>query len=160
MPEGRPSFFATLPGILTGLAALIAALTTLYVTCFKPVSNPPADNPTKAVINPSPSRSNSPLPPELTPPNLISPADKQVFSIYPRHTVLIWSPAKGANSYKVETEFNSGPTWSPLPTIVTQETTYSFDFVGAQPGRWRVTSINGGGKMSAPSSWRTFVYTQ
>ena len=31
--DDKKSFFATLPGLLTGIAALIGALTTLYITC-------------------------------------------------------------------------------------------------------------------------------
>jgi hypothetical protein len=39
-------------------------------------------------------------------------------------------------------------------------TSYTFNFVGAQPGRWRVSSVNGGGVAGPPSGWRQFRYTR
>jgi hypothetical protein len=43
--DGKHSFFATLPGLLTGLAALIAALTTVYVTYRQHAAPSPTDVP-------------------------------------------------------------------------------------------------------------------
>jgi TonB family protein len=40
--------------------------------------------------------------------------------------------------------------------VTTTETT--FDFVGAQPGRWRVWPVSGSGRRGNPSAWRTFRY--
>jgi hypothetical protein len=96
--------------------------------------------------------------PDLKPPTLLSPADNEVFNIYPRHTVLIWSAVKNAQSYKVEIEFDAGPNWSAYPLVATEETTYSFDFIGAQSGRWRVSTVYNDGKISTPSPWRTFKH--
>ena len=42
--ENKKTFFETLPGILTGIAALLAALTTLYLTFHKNISNPEGQN--------------------------------------------------------------------------------------------------------------------
>jgi hypothetical protein len=35
---------------------------------------------------------------------------------------------------------------------------YEFDFVGAQPGRWRVWAIDEAGREGFKSPWRLFVY--
>jgi hypothetical protein len=39
-------------------------------------------------------------------------------------------------------------------------TEFTFDFVGAQPGRWRVFPVNAAGQRGMPSEWRTFRYTR
>ena len=38
-------------------------------------------------------------------------------------------------------------------------TTYTFDFVGKQPGRWRVAAVGAGGQVGPFSGWWGFVYT-
>jgi len=38
-------------------------------------------------------------------------------------------------------------------------TTYTFNFVGAQPGRWRVWAVNGSGMPGSKSGWREFRFT-
>ncbi|MEA2765755.1 MAG: eukaryotic-like serine/threonine-protein kinase [Gemmatimonadaceae bacterium] len=74
------------------------------------------------------------------------------FDIFPRNTTLAWLPVPGAASYHVVTEhgeFCSGPTtcaaWvdNGLGTATVTDVTYTFGFVGAQPGRWRVTAFDG-----------------
>jgi hypothetical protein len=40
------------------------------------------------------------------------------------------------------------------------EPTYTFPFVGAQPGRWRVWAIGDSGEVSPLTAWREFRYTQ
>jgi hypothetical protein len=42
-----------------------------------------------------------------------------------------------------------------------EATSLTFEFVGAQPGRWRVsaTDRSGSSLASPPSDWRTFSYT-
>jgi hypothetical protein len=37
---------------------------------------------------------------------------------------------------------------------------YTFDFVGAQPGRWRVWALDKNGKPGQKSPWWTFHYTR
>jgi hypothetical protein len=37
---------------------------------------------------------------------------------------------------------------------------YTFDFAGAQPGKWRVTTLGGAYRDSAASAWRWFTFTQ
>lgn len=42
MAEGKPGFWSTLPGILTGLAALVASMTGLYAVFNRPPAAPAA----------------------------------------------------------------------------------------------------------------------
>lgn len=39
-------------------------------------------------------------------------------------------------------------------------TTYEFEFVGAQRGRWRVWALDKEGREGFKSAWRSFVYLQ
>ncbi|NYT02808.1 MAG: hypothetical protein GKC10_08665 [Methanosarcinales archaeon] len=98
-----------------------------------------------------------------------SPASESVFSIYPRTTTLRWAPVNGAASYTVEVDCfhccqsgawctDMGETWKVVPGIA--DTTYTFDFVGAQPGRWRVWAVDSSGNEGFKSGWWNFRYTR
>lgn len=103
-----------------------------------------------------------------------APAEGAVFEHYPRRTRLEWAPVEGAVSYAVEVDYCSGRRGSaqgctdpqPLsgvmrlnpPTAGVGGTTYEFDFVGAQPGRWRVWAIDREGRAGFKSPWRLFFY--
>ncbi len=41
-----------------------------------------------------------------------------------------------------------------------KDSNFTFDFVGAQPGRWRVWAIDADGKKGPPSPWREFRYAK
>ena len=98
----------------------------------------------------------------------ISPADGSVFDHYPRKTDLIWAEVPNARSYTVEIDFyspNSG--WrnrlhpdSPWLARNITTTSYTFNFVGAQPGRWRVWAVDADGQEGPKSEWWTFRYTR
>jgi hypothetical protein len=93
-------------------------------------------------------------------PVLVSPKNGTALSHYPRTTTLAWQPVTSAVSYVVERAFLSGTTWNPYPQVVVSgngNASYTFDFVGDQPGRWRVTAFDGIGN-STPSAWWTFSY--
>ncbi len=105
----------------------------------------------------------------LSTPTQLSPADEAVFSRFPRTTTLRWSPVRGAASYSVEVDCyhccrsnrwctDVGRTWKVAENIT--NTRYTFDFVGAQPGRWRVWAVDNNGNASPKSEWRTFRYTR
>jgi hypothetical protein len=106
----------------------------------------------------------------LPAPQLLSPADNQVFSIYPRATLLEWKPLEGAVSYAVEIDVcqartrpqcgDPQPLFLPgnAPTRNLTTTSYQFNFVGAQPGRWRVWAVDKDGRDGFKSEWRIFVY--
>ena len=104
-------------------------------------------------------------------PVLVSPISLDVFGNYPRTTSLEWSPSHGSKpiTYVIEVEYtwvgvfsefgrwlegDYGLAW----TGQTTGTESTFDFVGAQPGRWRVKATNSYGE-SNWSEWRYFRYT-
>ncbi|HUQ32570.1 MAG TPA: carboxypeptidase-like regulatory domain-containing protein [Pyrinomonadaceae bacterium] len=110
----------------------------------------------------------------LPAPVQLSPADNSVFDVFPRKTRLKWKAVKGAASYAVEIDYCKGRrpdnpecvNPQPLaildnpPTTGILTTDYEFNFVGAQPGRWRVWAIDGEGREGFKSSWRRFRYLQ
>jgi len=107
--------------------------------------------------------------PGLAAPAQLSPANGSVFENYPRTTRLQWSPVPGAATYTVEIDaydvgsgrwFSdlAGKPWGLVPNI--KETSYTFDFVGAQPGRWRVWAVDANGQEGPQSGWWEFRYTR
>ena len=96
-------------------------------------------------------------------PTQLTPPEGSVFGTFPRTTTLEWATVTDAVSYRVQVQYceqldcsGTPVTW--IDTTV-GEPTFTFDFVGEQPGRWRVASTDAGGVESAFSPWRTFVYT-
>lgn len=86
----------------------------------------------------------------------------------PRTTVARWDAVPGAASYTVEIDCfhccgpdqwctEVGSKWKIVPDL--KETTYSFDWVGAQPGRWRVHAVDAGGRKGPKSGWTDFDYS-
>lgn len=102
----------------------------------------------------------------LAAPELISPAPDTVFDNYPRTTRLTWSAVPGAELYRVEVDYAWGrnKTWASEQAKPSNYVVYvvsphlTFNFVGAQPGRWRVTPIGGDGKDGPTTEWREFRY--
>jgi hypothetical protein len=96
------------------------------------------------------------------------------FDIFPRNMALVWVPVNTAVSYHVEWEFGNGPgpngracggipaaceTWSPGGSVdVTNALAHSIEFVGAQPGRWRITATLDCGTVLEPSPWVYFAF--
>lgn len=104
---------------------------------------------------------------KLPAPSQISPCG-QTFNHYPRKTNLRWRPVQGAVKYIVEVDcmhccatgkwcYDLGQKWKKETTT---RTNYSFNFVGAQPGRWRVTAVDRNGKKGKTSKWCNFKYTR
>jgi hypothetical protein len=93
-------------------------------------------------------------------PVLVSPNSGANLFHYPRKTTLSWQPVTGAISYRVERQYNSGTWTSYSPGTVTgiNNTSYTFDFVGDQQGRWRVSAFNGT-TYSPASMWWYFRYS-
>ncbi|HYT03639.1 MAG TPA: hypothetical protein VEM13_02005 [Gemmatimonadales bacterium] len=104
--------------------------------------------------------------PGLAAPTQISPVDGAVFSIYPRTTMLQWSPVSGAATYGVEVQFcQNGTTFcagAASYKLITgiKATSVTFDFVGAQPGIWRVWAVDASGNEGWKTAWWKFVYTK
>jgi TonB family protein len=109
---------------------------------------------------------SDPIDPSLPAPKLISPADGEVFDIYPRRTTCQWEVSPGAVSYIVEWDYSYNGVWDaeakkrPGAGFPVNGTQYTFEFIGAQPGRWRVWPVSATGRRGAPSEWRTFRYTR
>lgn len=106
----------------------------------------------------------------ISTPKQLSPRNNQVFNVYPRTTVLTWSKVQDAKYYGVEVdclhccEKNKwcidvkNKAWK-VATKLTSPT-YTFNYVGAQKGKWRVWAIDKNGKRSPKSPWRTFEYSR
>lgn len=101
----------------------------------------------------------------------VAPLAGARLSAFPERTTrLEWQPVPGAVSYTVEVDFCNGrsPTLEctdpyPLhrdrpPMAGITGTSYTFTFVGAQPGRWRVFATDALGRPGFKSPWRTFVH--
>lgn len=95
----------------------------------------------------------------LDTPILVSPANNITFYHYPRNTTLAWKPVAGADSYLVELQYYSHG-WYAWYSDTVSSASYTFSFIGDQPGRWRVTALDSTGAWndSAPSDWWTFDY--
>ncbi|KHD08810.1 hypothetical protein PN36_25010 [Candidatus Thiomargarita nelsonii] len=101
-------------------------------------------------------------------PTLVSPADGTVFNKYPRQTKLVWTPVPTAKSYTVEIDCYHCCQSNEWCTDVGKKslqvkrnlktTSYTFHFVGAQPGRWRVWAIYADGRESQKTPWWEFKY--
>ncbi len=105
----------------------------------------------------------------LTAPTQLAPPNGSTFSIFPRTTHLTWAPVSGVVSYVVEKDClgccassqwcaDLGRPWSIVRGLTTPE--YTFDFVGAQPGRWRVWAVDNANLEGPKSGWWTFTYTR
>ena len=102
----------------------------------------------------------------LPAPALISPADNAAFHAYPRLLTMRWMDVPGAATYHVEVDcygccathqfcFDVGK-----PTSISHVNglLYTHEFVGDQPGRWRVWAVDNNGIAGAKSEWRTFSF--
>ncbi len=107
--------------------------------------------------------------PALAAPKQKSPANGSTFGHFPRTTKLDWDPVPGAAKYTVEIDCfhcctkdkwctEVGKQWKVVPNLTATE--YTFDFVGAQPGRWRVWAVGPAGEIGPKSGWWEFKYTK
>lgn len=101
----------------------------------------------------------------LPAPIQLSPASGTVFNNYPRTTTLQWSAVPGAASYTVQIYYYqpgdttcAGGAQDYLTPNITN-TSYTFVFVGAQPGCWKVWAVDAAGRQSPTSGWWEFSYT-
>lgn len=102
----------------------------------------------------------------LAAPKLVSPPDHAVFDTYPRRLTCRWEASEGANGYLLEWDYRYRDAWNaefqgiPGTALMAKGTEASFEFVGAQEGRWRVWPVNVYGRRGNPSEWRTFRFVQ
>ena len=88
------------------------------------------------------------------------------FDHFRRFTTLVWRPVAGAATYDVEVDFGNGCTpdtavcdsWTQQVSQTTSNLRFLFEFVGAQPGRWRVVPRNAAGAALTPSEFVYFRY--
>lgn len=141
---------------------------TTVIEPSEPAPEPPASGPTLVTVFPIPIPELSVLGDPFIPTQL-APPDGSVFDTYPRTTTLQWSEVASAASYTVEIDCmgccapgqwcrDVGQVWVVVPGITA--TSYTFDFVGAQPGRWRVWSVDAEGNEHPVSPWWRFEYTR
>lgn len=101
------------------------------------------------------------------------PGPNAMLSRSPRVTKLEWEAVKGAVSYTVEidvcqaVEAGREDCVDPQPHNMVERnptpkgltgTSYEFDFVGANPGRWRVWAVDKEGRAGFKSPWRKFTH--
>lgn len=93
-------------------------------------------------------------------PALLSPPNGEQFSGFPRNMTFEWSPFRGAERYILEVEIqdDSGgffphPIKARVPTTLTR---VDYEFMGDQPGRWRVVSIGVDGATTTSNWWEFF----
>lgn len=96
-------------------------------------------------------------------PSPVSPPDGARYDHFPRHTVVVWTHVPGATSYLVEIQFCpstgcSDSTATRLGRATAYGNAFGFDFVGSQPGRWRVQGIDSSGAVGPLSAWSGFTY--
>jgi WD40 repeat protein len=96
----------------------------------------------------------------LAAPWQLAPKDGSVFNQFPRKMTLRWAPVTGAAKYRVEVEFQSAGKWAPLRDKEVQPTEHELEFIGAQPGRWRVWAVDDNGQGGHKSPWWTFRFTK
>ncbi len=110
-----------------------------------------------------------PTPPpivQLAPPTLLSPPPDAAYHAYPRTLSLQWAPVQGAARYGVEVDCYGccashqfcRDVGRAFVVTSSAQTGYTFDFVGDQPGRWRVWAIAPDGTAGPTSEWRLFTF--
>lgn len=98
----------------------------------------------------------------LTAPAQLQPPDGSVFNTYPRTTNFSWQAVTGAAKYTIEIQFSVPPSQSfnPLTEVTVSGTSYMYEFLGAQPGRWRVSAVDANNNVGPASPWWGFTYTR
>ncbi len=108
----------------------------------------------------------APVSPQLSEPIMLSPAEGAVLDNLPRHTTLRWTTVLGAATYTVKVE-SCEPSGCQDGTARTLKlatgltsTSYTFEFVGAGPGRWRVWAVRADGQEGPKPRFRDFRYAR
>jgi TonB family protein len=103
---------------------------------------------------------------QLPAPAQVSPTDNIALHGFPRMLTMQWTEVLGAAGYGVEVDCYgccASHDWCSnvgKPTFISQSSApiYTHEFVGDQPGRWRVWAISADGTPGSRSGWRTFTY--
>jgi hypothetical protein len=102
----------------------------------------------------------------LAEPSQLSPPDAAVFSNFPRTTTVTWGSVPGAVAYSVEIDCfhccqrnawctDVGGSSQIIRGLTT--TSYTFEYYGAQPGRWRVWAVGEGASQARKQAGGYFV---
>jgi hypothetical protein len=99
---------------------------------------------------------------ELTPVQVSPTNGATISTTYPRKTTFEWQPVATATGYTVDIDFcergfKDCRSFSHATVIATN---YTFNSVGAQPGRWRVRALFNNNQQGIPSSWWVFSYSR
>jgi ABC-type uncharacterized transport system YnjBCD substrate-binding protein len=95
---------------------------------------------------------------QIAAPELVAPIAGAKLNMFPRKTVFEWKHEEGASKYEIVVEYNDGK-WHLQKSATTNVPSYTLDFVGKQPGRWRVRAFSKEtGKPGVFSEWREFEY--
>lgn len=86
----------------------------------------------------------------------LTPKDGAEFSVFPRATVVRWKSVPNAVGYAVEVHAMHGGSNFSTCIHTTETTELTFEFAGAQPGRWSVCAILPDSTRSLMSPLRTF----
>jgi TonB family protein len=101
----------------------------------------------------------------LVAPVQISPPDQARLHGYPRTIVFEWSKVPGAKEYGIETDYYSRGHWTSETGRATfmvrvKDSTLTHEFVGDQPGSWRVWAIDKHNHPGQVSEWSVFTFGQ
>jgi len=138
-----------------------AAAATPVATTAKPAPGATPTTTTTTTAQPAPTTtaasSTTPTGKQVSPPN------GSVFNHWPRTTKLVWE-SLGVRSHMVEVQYCGGSTCteSNSNSYILKRvdgTTFTFDFVGMQAGRWRVWPILADGSHGNKSPFWGFRYT-
>jgi hypothetical protein len=103
---------------------------------------------------------------QMATPIQTNPANNEIFGHYPRALTLSWKMVPAAAGYNLEIAYCDSTRTTcvsyPIVTITDPlQSDYTFNFVGAQPGKWRVTTLAGTGyRNSTATAWHWFTFTQ
>jgi hypothetical protein len=155
--EIRPSDWLTFGIQMAPLGGNPAGI--IYVQVHMPLPGASASIAPSATVPEVPAA----VPPGLAAPALISPPEGAVFDYFPRTLALEWAPVAGAVAYRVEWDYQYSGIWHAEAANLhgsfrTEQPFYSFDFVGGQPGRWRVWAVDAEGREGPRSPWRGFEF--
>jgi hypothetical protein len=95
----------------------------------------------------------------------LTPPAGAIFDLYPRLMHFTWKAVEGSAGYvfQVDASAGRGTSWygdeiAAHPYYFTPNPSLDHEFVGAQPGRWRVAAIDDRGLPGPFSEWWTFEY--
>jgi hypothetical protein len=97
-------------------------------------------------------------------PRLLSPTDGATLTGFPREVKLDWAQVPGSRSYRLQLEIQHPQTsaWHPHPNALGDRVVgappFNLEFIGGQPGRWRVAAISEEGEQGEFSAWSYFTF--